>query len=108
MAWRFELHSVKYFEIDYQDILNWKIEQLKDEKMKTPLIPIGCDLTSDEWPNSLISKGFDRKHFPYPFLHIATQQCLFITAGLLMYFDPDQLDKFIKKVLIPAFLIYSN
>ena len=59
MSWRLSLNGVKYFEIDYPDILNWKMEQLKDEKMLTPLIPIGCDLTSDDWPNSLIEKGFD-------------------------------------------------
>ena len=59
-AWRINLpNNIKYFEIDYQDILQWKIDQLKDEKLKLNMKPVFADLSSDDWSFKLMDAGFD-------------------------------------------------
>ena len=63
-AWRLQKtveHSVRYIEVDFQEIFDFKLSVLKSEGAVSPFDyrSVVADLSLDTWPDVLITGGFD-------------------------------------------------
>jgi len=88
VAWRIRFPSdVTYFELDFPEMLEWKSNRLKDEKVQCNYKAVGIDLRDPQWPNKLVEAGFDK-----------TKPSCWITAGFLMYLTPQSVNDFLDRV----------
>ncbi len=59
-AWRLHLPAdVTYYELDFPEVIQWKLETLKDQPYTCNYKPIGADLRRDDWDDQLKANGFD-------------------------------------------------
>ena len=80
--------GVRCFELDTPDVLGVKEQVLAAQQARPGCerIPVPCDLRAD-WPAGLAAAGFD-----------PGQPAAWIAEGLLVYLDPDAVDRLVHEV----------
>lgn len=80
---------VHYYEVDFPEIFNFKLNALKGANATTEYEyhSVNTDLSLDSWCNDLIAAGFD-----------VTQPTLFIMEGLINYLTKEEADSLFTKI----------
>lgn len=91
-AWRLKKNGdepVHYFEVDFPEIFNFKLNTLASANATTEFVyhSVNTDLSLDGWCDDLIAADFD-----------VTQPSLFIMEGLINYLTEDEANAFFTKI----------
>jgi len=79
--------DVCFYEIDFPEVLDWKMKKLFGHKASCQHKFIKADLRSSEWQDQLKKIGFDE-----------TRPSIWITAGLLIYLPEEEVHSLFKKI----------
>jgi methyltransferase (TIGR00027 family) len=79
--------GTKIFELDRKEVLNYKLEKLKNIEPKCERITLAVDLKKNEWTNQLIEAGL-KTHEP----------TLWLVEGLFMYLKESQVTNLLNQI----------
>jgi methyltransferase (TIGR00027 family) len=86
-AERDQLKSKKYFEIDFQEIFDYKLKQIGDSPCFFDYIPIVGNACTDAWDTALVSKGFD-----------PSKKSMWLLEGFTGYLTEEELRKVFSSI----------
>ena len=78
--------NVTYYELDFPEIMNYKISKLPPSQAKCNYKPISIDLRDSSWPQKLLENGFDSTQLStLKLICLESKKTLWITMGFLLY-----------------------
>jgi methyltransferase (TIGR00027 family) len=86
-AERDQLKSKKYFEIDFQEIFDYKLKHIGDSPCFFDYIPIVGNACTDAWDTALVSKGFD-----------PSKKSMWLLEGFTGYLTEEELRKVFSSI----------
>lgn len=75
-----QYQSMKYFEIEFQEVFDYKLHQLKDQQPCFDYNPIDANVCVDNWTDALVTKGFD-----------PSKPTFWLLEGFTGYLTPEEL-----------------